>query len=145
VLANNFLIHMNDRQAAICMLNAARLGRPGGLFVCRGVAQPVREKVVQQLGFKPLACRIAEIHNADEKFAARKDWPWRYWALEPIDKSRKNWTTRYASMFQCAAALVILLTCSVIVAKERDSPTTGAVTPSEAPKLRGSRTERTLS
>ncbi len=100
VLANNFLIHMNDREAASCMLNVARLVRPGGLFVCRGVALPVREKVVQQLGFKPLACYIEEIHNADEKFDARKDWPWRYWALEPIDKSRKNWTTRYASVFQ---------------------------------------------
>jgi len=100
VLANNFLIHMNDREAASCMSNVARLVRPGGLFVCRGVALPLRERVVQQLGFKPLACYIEEIHNADEKFDARKDWPWRYWALEPIDKSRKNWTTRYASMFQ---------------------------------------------
>lgn len=100
VLANNFLIHMNDREAASCMSNVAGLVRPGGLFVCRGVALAVRERVVQQLGFKPLARYIEEIHNADEKFDARKDWPWRYWALEPIDKSRKNWTTRYASMFQ---------------------------------------------
>jgi hypothetical protein len=53
-----------------------------------------------RVAFEPLACYIAEIHNADEKFDARKDWPWRYWALEAIDKSRKNWTTRYASMFQ---------------------------------------------
>jgi chemotaxis methyl-accepting protein methylase len=56
VLANNFLIHMNDREAASCMANVARLVRPGGLFVCRGVALPVRETVVQQLGFKPLSC-----------------------------------------------------------------------------------------
>jgi chemotaxis methyl-accepting protein methylase len=56
VLANNFLIHMNDREAASCMANVARLLRPGGLFVCRGVALPVRETVVQQLGFKPLSC-----------------------------------------------------------------------------------------
>jgi SAM-dependent methyltransferase len=104
VIANNFMVHMNDREAALCMRNLARLVRPGGFFVCRGVNLDIRERIAAQLGFCPLLPHLEEIHNADENLDARKDWPWRYWSLEPIDKSRKNWPMRYAAIFQAPPA-----------------------------------------
>ncbi len=104
VLANNFLVHMKDNAAMNCMINLARLVRPGGLFVCRGVDLDVRETAAEQLGLRPVTSYIEEIHNAELDFDARSGWPWRYWGLEPIDKSRKNWTQRYASMFIAPSA-----------------------------------------
>ncbi len=104
VLANNFLVHMNDNAAMNCMINLARLVRPGGLFVCRGVDLDVRETAAEQLGLRPVTSYIEEIHNAEPDFDARTGWPWRYWGLEPIDKARKNWTQRYASMFIAPSA-----------------------------------------
>lgn len=99
VLANNFLVHMNDDVAMNCMVNLTRLVRPRGLFVCRGVDLDVREKMAERLWLRPVTSYIEEIHNADGEFDARCGWPWRYWGLEPIDKSRANWTQRYAAMF----------------------------------------------
>ena len=104
VLANNFLVHMNDNAAMNCMINLARLVRPGGLFVCRGTDLDVRETAVAELGFRPVTSYIEEIHNAEPELDARSGWPWRYWGLEPIDKSRANWTQRYASMFIAPSA-----------------------------------------
>lgn len=99
VLANNFLVHMSDHDAMNCMINLSRLVRPGGLFVCRGVDPDVREKAVERLWLRPVTSYIEEIHDADGDCDARCDWPWRYWGLEPIDRTRSNWTQRYSAMF----------------------------------------------
>jgi chemotaxis methyl-accepting protein methylase len=104
LIANNFLVHMNDKQATDCTLNLARLVRPGGLFVCRGVDLDVREKTMELLGFKPVTSKIEEIHNSEEGRDARKDWPWKYYSLEPLDRTRKNWTRRYAAIFETPPA-----------------------------------------
>jgi len=100
VLANNFLVHMKDHDAMNCMINLVRLVRPGGLFVCRGVDPDVREKAAERLWLRPITSYIEEIHDTEGDIDARCDWPWRYWGLEPIDKTRNNWTQRYATMFQ---------------------------------------------
>jgi chemotaxis methyl-accepting protein methylase len=100
VLANNFLIHMRVPDARKCMRNLLRLLKPGGIFVCRGVDLDVRESVVESAGLEPVITRIEEIHNADPTIDAPKDWPWKYWGLEPLDKTRKNWTFRYAAIFR---------------------------------------------
>ena len=55
------------------MINLARLVRPGGLFVCRGVDLDVREKTIERLGFKPVTSYNEEIHNSEEKRDARKN------------------------------------------------------------------------
>jgi chemotaxis methyl-accepting protein methylase len=104
VLANNFLVHMKDNAAMDCMIHLARLVRPGGLFVCRGVDLDLREEAAEQLGLRPVTSYIEEIHDAEPNFDARSGWPWRYWGLEPIDKSRANWTQRYAAMFIAPSA-----------------------------------------
>jgi chemotaxis methyl-accepting protein methylase len=100
VLANNFLIHMGVSEARECMNNLLRLLRPGGIFVCRGVDLDVRESVAQSSGLKPITTRIEEIHYADPTIDAPKDWPWNYWGLEPLDKTRRNWAFRYAAIFR---------------------------------------------
>jgi hypothetical protein len=51
-------------------------------------------------GLTPVATRIEEIHGADPDWDARKDWPWRYWALEPMNKKRRHWVERYAAIFR---------------------------------------------
>ena len=104
MIANNFLVHMNDKEATACMINLARLVRPGGLFVCRGVDLDVREKTIERLGFKPVTSYIEEIHNSEEKRDARKNWPWAYWSLEPLDKSKRNWSQGYSARFQAPPA-----------------------------------------
>jgi SAM-dependent methyltransferase len=100
VLANNFLVHMRPPEARQCMTNLLRLLRPGGLFVCRGVDLDVRESVLQGSGLEPVTTRIEEIHNADPTIDAPKDWPWKYWGLEPLDRARRNWAFRYAAIFR---------------------------------------------
>ena len=86
------------------LINLARLVRPGGLFVCRGVDLDVREKTIERLGFKPVTSYIEEIHNSEEKRDARKNWPWAYWSLEPLDKSKRNWSQGYSARFQAPPA-----------------------------------------
>jgi len=100
VFANNFLVHMKDEEAIRCMSGLIRLIRAGGLLVCRGVDLDVRVKVAQRLGLQPVTELIEEIHNAEPDLDARRDWPWRYWALEPMDKQKRNWAERYAAIFQ---------------------------------------------
>jgi chemotaxis methyl-accepting protein methylase len=103
VVANNFLIHMQPPQALACLSNIVRLVRPGGYLVFRGVDLEVREQAVLQLGLRPIELRIEEIHNSDPDLDARHHWPWRYYGLEPLDKTRKNWIERYAAVFQVEA------------------------------------------
>jgi chemotaxis methyl-accepting protein methylase len=100
VLANNFLIHMKESEATDCLYKVAKLVKPNGFLICRGVDLSIREQVARQLNLKPIPSRIEEIHNADGAIDAQLDWPWKYWGLEPMDKTRKNWIQRYATVFQ---------------------------------------------
>lgn len=98
VLANNFLIHMGEGEAAECLRKIVQLVGPGGLLVCRGVDLDVRERVTQQFQLRPIVMRIEEIHES--AVDARHGWPWNYWGLEPLDKRRRDWVRRYAAVFQ---------------------------------------------
>jgi chemotaxis methyl-accepting protein methylase len=98
VVATNFLIHMREAEAAACLRDIVQLVRPGGLLVCRGIDLDVREHVARQFGLQPVSNRIEEIHNAE--LNDLRNWPWRYWATEALDKTRKDWARRYATIFQ---------------------------------------------
>jgi hypothetical protein len=100
VIANNFLVHMKQREATACLGNVIRLVRPNGFFVCRGVDLDIRERAVDRLNLRPIPIRIEQIHGADPDLDARRHWPWKYYGLEPLDKKRKNWVQRYACVFQ---------------------------------------------
>jgi chemotaxis methyl-accepting protein methylase len=98
VLASNFLCHMDPRAAESCLRNVARLVKPGGHLLVVGVDLDVREKVARQLGWRPLPDLIREIHDGDT--AVRRDWPWKWWGLEPLDDRRGDWQLRYAAVYR---------------------------------------------
>jgi chemotaxis methyl-accepting protein methylase len=98
VVANNFLIFMKEREAANCLRNIVKLVKPGGLLLCRGVDLDVRERVAEQFQLEPISLRIEELHEINVR--ERRGWPWEYWGLEPLDKTRKDWVRRYATIFQ---------------------------------------------
>jgi SAM-dependent methyltransferase len=100
VIANNFLVHMKKPEATACLHNILQLVKPGGFFVCRGVDLDIRERAARQFRLSPIQLRIEEIHGAAPDLDARRYWPWKYYGLEPLDKRRKNWVQRYASVFQ---------------------------------------------
>jgi chemotaxis methyl-accepting protein methylase len=98
VVANNFLCHMEPLAAESCLRNIAGLvDREGYLFVS-GVDLDVRAKVARELGWRPMPELFEQIHDGDP--SVRKDWPWRWWGLEPLDRSRQDWRTRYAAFFR---------------------------------------------
>ena len=102
VVANRFLCHMQPDEAETCLRRLARLVKPGGYLFVSGVDLGVRTKVARECGWRPLTELIDEIHEGDQSL--RKDWPLRYWGLEPLDRRREDWDLRYASVFQVGRA-----------------------------------------
>ena len=98
VVASNFLCHMEKPCAEECLRNLAGFVGPGGYLFVSGVDLDVRTKVALDLGWKPVSELWAEIHDGDP--SVRADWPWQWWGLEPIDRRRRDWETRYTSAFQ---------------------------------------------
>ena len=98
VVANNFLCHMDPPDAERCLRNIARLVNPGGYLFVSGIDLDIRTKVARDLGWKPLKDLMEDIHEGDP--VLRKDWPWKWWGLEPFNKRRHDWEVRYASGFQ---------------------------------------------
>jgi chemotaxis methyl-accepting protein methylase len=101
VVANRFLCHMAAADAERCLRSLARLVVPGGYLFVSGVDLDVRTRVARDLGWKPVRHLLEEIHDGDP--SVRRDWPWRYWGLEPLSRTRHDWTTRYAAVFQVGA------------------------------------------
>ena len=98
VVANNFLCHMEARSAQLCLRTLAQLVSPGGFLLVTGVDLDVRTTVALELGWEPIAELRAEIHDGDP--LVRSDWPWRWWGLEPLDRRRPEWETRYSAAFR---------------------------------------------
>jgi len=98
VVANRFLCHLPPTFAEQCLRAVARLVAPGGYLFVSGVDLDVRTRVARALGWKPVCDSIEEVHEGD--VSLRSSWPLKYWGLEPIDKSRADWSLRYASAFQ---------------------------------------------
>jgi SAM-dependent methyltransferase len=101
VVASNFLCHMAPADAERCLGNIAQLISPGGYLFVSGVDLDVRTKTALDFGWEPVPELIAEIHNGDP--SVRADWPWQWWGLEPLNRKRHDWQTRYAAAFQIAA------------------------------------------
>ncbi len=101
VVANNFLCHMAPADAEAGLRNIARLVRAGGYLVVCGIGLDVRTRVARELRWRPLREFLEEIHEGDP--SVRRDWPWKYWGLEPLDKKRPDWQLLYAAVFQVSA------------------------------------------
>ena len=98
VVANNFLCHMAPADAEKCLRNIGQLVSPEGYLFVSGVDLDVRTKVALDLGWEPVAELMAEIHDGDP--SVRADWPWKWWGLEPLNRRRHDWQTRYAAAFR---------------------------------------------
>jgi chemotaxis methyl-accepting protein methylase len=98
VVANNFLCHMEPPAAENCLRNIAGLVDRGGCLFVSGVDLEVRAKVAHKLGWWPIPELLEQIHDGDP--SVRKDWPWGWWGLEPLNHSRHDWRMRYAAVFQ---------------------------------------------
>jgi chemotaxis methyl-accepting protein methylase len=98
VVANKFLCHMQPPQAENCLRNLLCFLKRGGHLLVSGVDLDVRTKVAIDLGWIPVTDLLQEIHDGDP--SVRRDWPLRYWGLEPLDSRRSDWKTRYAAVFQ---------------------------------------------
>ena len=85
------------RTAQPCLRNLARLVSPGGYLFVTGVDLDVRTKVALELGWDPVTGAGAEIHDGDP--LVRSDWPCQ-WGLEPLDRPRPDWETRYSAVFR---------------------------------------------
>src|SRR5262249_4060721 len=96
VLANNFLFQMPPEGSAACLRALSQLVAPNGYLVVSGADLDVRNRVLEELGFVPVTARCEEIHAAEDVHDA---WPLRFWGLEPIDRTRRDWAARYATVF----------------------------------------------
>jgi SAM-dependent methyltransferase len=101
VVASNFLCHMARPDAEKCLCNIAQLVSPGGYLFASGVDLDVRTKVALDLDLEPVRELIEEIHDGDRSL--RADWPWAWWGLEPLNRKRRDWQTRYAAAFRIAS------------------------------------------
>jgi len=101
VMASNFLCHMPPAVAEACLRNIARLVDPGGYLFVLGVDLEVRTEIAYELGWEPVPDMLREIHDGDP--SVRKDWPWEWWGLEPLDDRRPDWQLRYAVAYRTAA------------------------------------------
>ncbi len=98
VVANRFLCHMAPLDAERCLRNVTHLVKPGGYLFVSGIDLDIRTKVALDLGWTPVLELLEEIHNGDP--SVRRDWPWKYWGLEPFNSKRPDWSVRYAAVFQ---------------------------------------------
>jgi SAM-dependent methyltransferase/mannose-6-phosphate isomerase-like protein (cupin superfamily) len=98
VIANNFLCHMDPATAERCLRNIARLVRPSGYLFVSGIDLEVRTRVAADLNWIPLRELLEEVHEGDPRM--RRNWPFNYSSLEPLDKKRRDWLLRYATAFQ---------------------------------------------
>jgi hypothetical protein len=98
IVANNFLCHMTPTNAEKCLRQIGQIASPGGYLFVSGVDLAVRTRVALDLDWKPVRELMAEIHDGDP--SVRSDWPWEWWGLEPLNRSRRDWQTRYVAAFR---------------------------------------------
>ncbi len=96
-VASNFLCHMGPSEAENCLRNIAAIVKPGGYLFATGVDLDVRTKVAREMCLRPVPELIDEIHEGDP--VLRRDWPFAWWGLEPLNKERDDWQLRYATAF----------------------------------------------
>ena len=102
VVANNFLCHMDPRQAERCLRNIAPLVKEDGHLFVSGVDLNVRTRVARDLKWIPVEELLEDVHNGD--IWLRRYWPHHYTGLEPLDKNRSDWKIRYAAVFKLPGA-----------------------------------------
>ena len=136
VVANNFLCHMAPADAEKCLRNIGQLVSPGGYLFVSGVDLDVRTKVALDLGWEPVTELMAEIHDGDP--SVRADWPWQWWGLEPLNRRRHDWQTRYAAAFR------IVVRKPMIQSESRNSNWDSRICKASLPMVHNVRLQRLL-
>jgi chemotaxis protein methyltransferase CheR len=98
VVAQNFLYHLNRRQARTAFIHLCSLLKPRAALFVDGMDIDLRQALSKKAGLLPLDDLIAEIHN-DAMALRGAPWPWTYWGLEPLNTARKDWKQRYATIY----------------------------------------------
>ena len=89
---------MDPRSAELCLRNLVQLVSPGGHLFVTGVHLGCSDEARARARLGPDHRAEAEIHDGDP--LVRSDWPWHWWGLEPLDRRRPDWETRYAAAFR---------------------------------------------
>jgi chemotaxis methyl-accepting protein methylase len=100
VFVNNILCHFPDPEAKAGLVNITRLLVPGGYLFISGVDLDVKTRVTQAAGLVPVRARLEELYEGDAQ--ALRRWPATYWGPEPLDRTRRDWVIRYATLFRAA-------------------------------------------
>lgn len=98
VMVNNCLVHFSREDTARAFSHIVDIIVPGGYLFAWGMDLDARTEESTLRGLIPVSQNIENIHNADD--TGRRIYPWKYWGLEPLDKTRTDWTRRYATVFR---------------------------------------------
>jgi SAM-dependent methyltransferase len=98
VLAQNFMVHMDDTRAGRALRAMSACVRSGGAMLLGGMTLDMRAGATSSVGLAPVDWNIRAIH--DEDTVRRNAWPFAYWSLEPLDDSRHDWKARYSTVFR---------------------------------------------
>jgi SAM-dependent methyltransferase len=98
VLAQNFMVHMDDTSAGQALRVMSACVRPEGAMLLGGMTLDMRAGATSSVGLVPVDWSIRTIH--DEDTVRRNAWPFAYWSLEPLDDSRSDWKARYSTIFR---------------------------------------------
>ena len=98
VFVQNLLFHFPPRLARRAFANVSRLLQPGSVLFVDGVDLGLRQSLAHQYGLRPLLHEIERIHD-EARRARGVGWPYQYWGLEPFMTYRRDWETRYATIF----------------------------------------------
>lgn len=98
VMAQNFLFHLEPADAATAFDNICRLLADRGVLFIDGTDIPIRTRMSRKHNLEPMDYKIEEIHD-QARWVRAAGWPYRYWGLEELSKSRRDWKRRYATIF----------------------------------------------
>ena len=98
LFAQNFLFHLNRKDAVRAFENLCGLLKPSAVLFADGMDLGLRQKWTRIRYLVPLDFRIEEIHN-EARRARAVGWPHQYWGLEPFMTFTNDWRRRYATIF----------------------------------------------
>lgn len=98
VFAQNFLVHLRRKDMVKAIKNISLLLKDNAILFMDGVDLDLKMKLARKKGYTPLNYKIEKIHN-EARRARAAGWPYTYWGLEPFTLNRKNWQSRYTTIF----------------------------------------------
>jgi chemotaxis methyl-accepting protein methylase len=98
VFAQNLLYHMKPADSKLAFFNLCSLLNPRAALFIDGMDLDMKQRLTRQVGLTPLMDEIEAIH-ADAYEERGTSWPSIYWGLEPLSRSRKDWSYRYSTIF----------------------------------------------